>query len=325
MFYVLKLLFLVDEELPPETRDPFAERLKKSMEQSAQSVQVKFNFIPQNIFDNKGHDRQQLIMFWADNFTNAEYVGFLDDDTLITNHVLLEDIFDEKDRPHVWGRSNRNRDGFWRRVMERTRWTDNSSIEVMRTMSHFPVVVKTSHLKDIRSRILKLHPEFKNFDDFFSELRLRTYSQFNSMHQQLWKLKNDEYNWHLEASSATESHFGKISGVTKEMTFPKPRCALHGNYDTRRKPNFVEDVLKHGFCYSLTKYEFETKNEHSQLCTNAGYNWTRISTTINTDQWLFEYYDWRWDNRTILAHTKRIALNRARSDWNEQELKLIFA
>lgn len=27
---------------------------------------------------NKGHDRQQHLMFWADNFTTREYVGFVD-------------------------------------------------------------------------------------------------------------------------------------------------------------------------------------------------------------------------------------------------------
>ena len=323
---LLKLLFLVDQELPPATRDPFAERLKKSMEENAKSVEVKFNFIPRHI-SGGGHDRQQLIMFWADNFTNSEYVGFLDDDTFITNHVLLEDIFDEKGRPHVWGRSNHISDGFWKGVEKTTRWTDNSDVEVMRTMNYFPVVVKTSHLKDIRSNMLKHHPEFKNFDDFFRGLRTKGYySQFNSMHQQLWKLKNDEYNWHLEAISARDNHFKQIIGITQEMTFPKPRCALHFNYDNRRRqPKFVEDVLKRGFCYSLVKSEFDTKSEHSQLCTNAGYNWASISTTTNTDQWSFEGLDWRWDNRTVLAHVKRIALNRARSDWNEEELKLIFA
>ena len=101
----LKLTFLVDEELATEIRNPFVERIKKSMENEAEVVYVKFNSIPREVYGGRGQDRQQLIMFWADNFTDAEYVGFLDDDTLITNYVLLEDIFDKKGRPHVLGRS----------------------------------------------------------------------------------------------------------------------------------------------------------------------------------------------------------------------------
>ena len=91
----LRLLFLVDEELPPATRDPFVDRIKNSMKEDAQSVHVKFNYVPREVF-NVGHDRQQLIMLWADNFTTADYVGFLDDDSMISHHVLPEDIFDQK-------------------------------------------------------------------------------------------------------------------------------------------------------------------------------------------------------------------------------------
>ena len=321
----LKILFLVDEELPPETRDPFVERIKRSMEKDAKSVEVKLNSIPQVY---KGHDRQQLIMFWADNFTNAEFVGFLDDDTLITNHVLLTDVFDEKGRPHVWGRSNTGTLEFWKRIAETTRWTDNSDVEVMRTMNYFPVVVKTSHLKEIRTNILKYHPEHGNFDNFFSHIikeKGRHYSQFNIMHQHLWKMKRDDYNWHLQATSTKDDHFKQIIGVTDQMTFPKPRCALHFSYDYRReRPYFVKDVLKRGFCYSLSKEEFDSKNGHANLCIKARYTWGTVSTTPNIDQWRFERLDWRWDNRSVEAHKKRISLNRARTDWNEEQIKLIF-
>ena len=328
----LKITFLVDEDLPPAVRDPFADRIRKSMEKDAKSVHVKFNRIPRNFYSGRGHDRQQLIMFWADNFTDAEYVGFLDDDALITNHVIIEDIFDERGRPHVFGRSNFANDrGGWLVVGMTSSWTDNSQKEVMRTMNYFPVVVKTSHLKDIRGSILKHHPEFTCFDDFFRRgimQRGRIYSQFNIMHQHLWKMKNEDYNWHLEATSPTDSHFKNIKDVTNEMTIPVPRCALHINCDKRvKKPNFdfVADVLTRGFCYSLTKSEFEPDRDHSRMCRKAGYTWEVILKTLNVDQWLFEGLDCQWDNRSKNSHLNRIRLNRERSDWNKEELKQLFS
>ena len=325
----LRLLVLVDEEVPLKTRDPFVGRIKKSMEKYVKSIEIKFNNIPRAVYGGRGHERQQLLLLWADNFTESKYVGFFDDDTLVSNHVLLEDIFDERGRPHVWGRSNNILDEFWKNVGATTRWTDNSDIEVMRTMNYFPVVVKTSHLKVVRSNILKHRSEFRNFDDFFQRgliEKRRSFCQFNLMFHHLWKLKRDEYNWHLEATSPADGHFKRVTGVTNEMTVPKPRCAIHYNYDQRsNNADFIEDVFRRGFCYSLTKTEYESKGRYSRMCERAGYSWDVVSTSTNIDQWSFEYLDWRWDNRSIDAHIDRMALNRARLDWNEAELKKLFS
>ena len=323
----LRILFIADEEIPRSTRDPFIDRLIKSMEKHAISVEARFNYVPTEVYTS-GQDRQQLIVLWADNFTSSEYVGIIDDDTLITNHVLREDVFDERNRPRVWGRSW-NRIRTWDKVMETTRWTDNSDMEIMRTMNYFPVVVKTSHLKVVRDSVLKHHPEFVNFDDFFkrghNEQR-RAFSQYNLIHQHLWKLRNDDYKWHLQAASATDNHFKRIKGVTEEMMFPAPKSALHFNYDRRpNKPKkFLEDIFKRGFCYSLTKKELEADSEHAQLCRKEGYTWGVVSAVPDIDHWIFEDMDWRWDNRTTEAHRNRIALNKERADWDEKELKLIF-
>ena len=54
-----------------------------------------------NIFFNQpysvnlgGHDRQQLLMFWADNFTQSEYVGFVDSDCVFLTYIDREDLFE---------------------------------------------------------------------------------------------------------------------------------------------------------------------------------------------------------------------------------------
>ena len=50
-----------------------------------------------------GYDRQQWMMFWADNFSTSEYIGFVDSDTLFTTYIDLEDLF-EQGKPVVNGR-----------------------------------------------------------------------------------------------------------------------------------------------------------------------------------------------------------------------------
>jgi hypothetical protein len=52
----------------------------------------------------RGHDRQQRLMFWADNFTTAEYVGFVDTDCVLITYVDREDLF-ENGKPVINGRS----------------------------------------------------------------------------------------------------------------------------------------------------------------------------------------------------------------------------
>ena len=225
--------------------------------------------------------------------------------------------------------SNKKTDSVWLSMAKTSLWI-NSEVEVMRTMTHFAVVVKASHLKEVRANVLRKHPEYKNFDDFF-RLGLtktkRPYSQFHIIHNNLWKLRRDEYNWHLQPSSAEDNRFKRTEGVTDEMMFPQPRYALHYTYETRamNNPEFVEQVLRRGFCYSLTKSDFDAKREYAQLCRAAGFSWDVLSRVPNIDHWFFENTDWRWDNRTIEAHKIRMALNRVRSDWDEKEIKWIFA
>ena len=72
-----------------------------------------------------GHDRQQLLMFWADNFTDAEYVGFVDTDCVFITYIDREDLF-ERGKPVINGRigvdtaySTKHYD-FWMKVPQAT-------------------------------------------------------------------------------------------------------------------------------------------------------------------------------------------------------------
>ena len=43
----------------------------------------------------RGYDRQQLAMFWADNFTDSEYVGLMDSDATLITFIDREDLFED--------------------------------------------------------------------------------------------------------------------------------------------------------------------------------------------------------------------------------------
>ena len=51
---------------------------------------------------NTGHDRQQHMMFYADQYTDAEHVGFVDGDCMFLTNIDREDIF-EDNKPIVHG------------------------------------------------------------------------------------------------------------------------------------------------------------------------------------------------------------------------------
>lgn len=60
-------------------------------ESSGFNVHISLNE-PSNFY-SKGYDRQQLLMFWADNYTSSEYVGFVDTDCLFITYVDITDLF----------------------------------------------------------------------------------------------------------------------------------------------------------------------------------------------------------------------------------------
>jgi hypothetical protein len=138
----------------------------------------------------KGYDRQQWLMFWADNFTTAEYVGFVDTDTLFTTYVDREDLFDQG-RPVVNGRIGVNPRPPWAQVPANT-LNFTGLLEPLRCMSYFPVVIKTAHLVDFRRYIATLHG--MPFDEVFQRLFASRgmNSQFNIMCAYLYTYRRSE-------------------------------------------------------------------------------------------------------------------------------------
>ena len=128
-------------------------------------VSVRYNPRSNNTLYGRGYVIQQLIMFWADNFTDADYIGFVDDDTVFTGSVQPSDLFDDEGRPRALVKptelSYKGWVGTTREVLKQKPLANG--------MNYFPVIVHRSLLRDLRAHILSLHPQYSCFDDFYRE------------------------------------------------------------------------------------------------------------------------------------------------------------
>ena len=81
----------------------YVDKRRKYIPTFNQSSFLNVTFGPIAPFYKSGYDRQQWTMFWADNYSTSEYIGFVDSDTLFTTYVDVEDLF-EQGKPVVNGR-----------------------------------------------------------------------------------------------------------------------------------------------------------------------------------------------------------------------------
>ncbi len=232
-----------------------ADRLLSLTSAFAQS-RLEYNS-PSTYYGRNGHDRQQLIMFWADNFTEAEYIGFVDTDTFFVAPVDRADLF-EGQKPVIIGMYGMDRKKLWRKVPRSTAYTLKQP-EVLRCMFYFPVIIRSRHLRQLREFIYETHGQ--NMNDFFQSLKQRPYSQFNIMCNYLWYHHRDEYAWHVQDSvthlpgrpSLGQVGSKEVAGITEAMLRPKPRVSIHTTYHFNRwgkiYPHLLREILAAGFCY----------------------------------------------------------------------------
>lgn len=91
-----KLLFLVDEEQRQHEGLKFLQETIQNHSTLAKYTRIGFNNPPPVYYGGGGHNRQQYLMFWADNFTESEFVGFVDTDCFFLTYVDREDVFEEE-------------------------------------------------------------------------------------------------------------------------------------------------------------------------------------------------------------------------------------
>ena len=273
-----------------------------------------------------GWHRQQWLMFWADNFTDSDYVAFLDSDAVFVTFVTRRDLFDG-DRPIIRGIYGPPPPDtpFWEKVPQMTSKVIGKD-EPMKCMSYFPVVLHRRHFKLIRDHIRQRLGE-QTFDEAFRSLILVTkgvYSQFSLFCTYLWHFQHSDYFWIIN-----RNHYGgglvpgQIATIDQQHYFKRkrPHLCIHWHYEPfgKKKREFLNEIFLTGFCY----LEILRKN-HTDLCSSIVND--RFSS-INKYEWTFESIFYAADSSDIEQHKERIGhLDHCRSveSLNQQFIDRIF-
>lgn len=228
---------LLDSNIKKTFVDDVLTQKKASFDGIFPTVEFSYQKPVENVY-RTGHDRQQYLMFYADQYSDAEYVAFVDTDSFIHSVVDREDIFHDG-KPIVHGKigylKKSGRDAVRRKWAANT-WHATGEEEPMICMSYFPIVFKTSHFKDLREFISSQWkmPFDEAFHAFSSEWG--TYSQFNIMCAYFFWHKKEEYSWAIHDADPNWNTglfppaFGQWADkwvFTPDMMIHRPYIAAH--------------------------------------------------------------------------------------------------
>lgn len=325
------LRVLLDEEVKGEA---VFEAFRTSVA-SLNPPRLEFSFIAQSPwYRGQGGLRQQYSMFWADNFTDAEFIGFVDSDGALITMVDREDLF-ENGKPVVNGRFGVETRAPWRNVPITT-WAITGKEEPMRCMSYFPVVVHRAHLALIRAHITS-HLHKRTFDEAFQSFS-GYFSQFNIMCTILFwdEQLRSQYTWYVhdfspswDGSTNPKPLNGQwadrsiFSRNNPNMFGPKPRIAVHARWHNHWERNALTiytdahmftEFLQRGICDSPPFPKQQAYCFHWQSMGRVSYNSSRPNgdrfTGYNREMHSFEfvdYYETANETQILQFHQERIA------------------
>ena len=161
----------------------------------------------------EGYSRQQYSNFYADLYSDHQYIGLLDSDTFFATQVTPEDLF-INGKPRMFGYNACC-----------SSWVEATPVAIggemigeFMVVNGFPVIIKRSHFSLIRQHITK-QMKTLNFEDAFLKICSNfsaKYSQFDLMAHYLWNFQRDEYSWHLN-----DWEYSKFSGYHRRMSNKK--------------------------------------------------------------------------------------------------------
>ena len=286
---------------------------------------VSYTSSPPSPYYRNGGSRQQLMMMWADNYTTSEYVAFVDSDAVFLTYVDREDLF-EDGRPVINGKSGPESDSFWSRAPNST-YDYLRENEPMRCMSYFPVIVKLSHLKDLREYIVRVHGNSRTFDEiWFDESETNGPFQFNLICTYLFYFKRDHYKFYAHPTVSQHwdgidppvnehaANFSVFDGM-EDIFEPKPRIATHARYRGWKYKYMMSIginrihmnlLMQQGIClsppivYKSAEYKLTYPHRDDPVCENITFAQKPGLNGIHTVQELgyyeemhiFEFLDW---------------------------------
>lgn len=214
-------------------------------------------------------------MLWADIFTDSEYIGFVDTDTMISSAVNPYDLFDENGKPWVIVQAAGNYKNQIPAFNEASVHAFKRETRFWRLygMAYFPLILKREHFAKLCEHLLAKHTEYSFFDDIFTahifcgidkEGPIKI-CQFCLMAEFLFQVHRAEYWWHFETES-------QIEFATQEMHEPFPKIAVHvsyvfQNFDIQKilntvvgRRNVASRMTRKGYCHSLVSWSSNDRN-----------------------------------------------------------------
>jgi len=282
----------------------------------------------ESLYKNQ-RQRMYLSYFYPEEYVTAEYVGFVDSDTMFTTVVTPKMLF-VNGRPTIQARIG---EPFWEQGWEC--WSDVTEFmigekEALQCMSYFPVVFKVAHIIELRNFAEKrlgapfheifrksLTFENKHFKDSFPLIN-DCICQYSIFCNYVWYFHREEYDFHLqivpngkwngERRRESQQTAYYINAIAPMYNVPKPRVAIHsrhylengvyhsGSFDISREPyaSHMRSRIQEGFCNTLGM----------DWCPNKchDFNTTRVQLSLYS----FEIYEWIWDERCLGEQKKHI-------------------
>eukprot|EP00668_Euglena_longa_P001092 GGOE01001303.1.p1 GENE.GGOE01001303.1~~GGOE01001303.1.p1 ORF type:complete len:607 (-),score=66.09 GGOE01001303.1:24-1814(-) len=196
----------------------------------------------------KGYDRQMYSGFYADLYTDAPFIGLVDNDALFTSVVPPSAIFDDQLRPIVIAKTTRYDERGNPFVMGpmNGRWALATTKalglpQAADFMWNFPVTVRRAAFAEVRDFIAKrFNTTFERA--FFEIARTKgSYCQINIILNYEWYFHRAKYKWHLQSVAGASQLF--INGT---YNVPKARVATHARGSNS---NDVYAYIRQGYCF----------------------------------------------------------------------------
>ena len=274
--------------------------------------------------------RMYLSYFYPEEYVTAEYVGFVDSDTLFTTVITPQMLFVDG-RPTIQARIG---EPFWQQKWEC--WSDVTEFiigekEALQCMSYFPVVFKVAHIIELRNFAEKrlgmpFHEIFRkslNFENrhFKDSIPLLNdcICQFSVFCNYVWYFHREEYDFHLQIvpdgkwngerrreSQQTKDYINAIAPMYK---VPKPRVAIHARH-------YLENGVYHSGSIDISKEPYAShlrRRIQEGFCNTIGMDWCPDkcqnfnSSRLQVSLYSFEIYEWIWDERCFGEQRKHIA------------------
>ena len=286
--------------------------------------------------------RMFLSYFYPEEYTTAEYVGFVDTDTMFTTVVTPNMLFVDG-RPTVQARIGQP---YFHEQWEC--WSDVTEYflgqkETLQCMTYFPVIFKVQHVIEMRKFAEKRFGKpfleiFKKSFDFHNPSLggADCVCQYSIICNYVWYYHRDEYDFHLQMvphlnwtgdhRRKSQQTFQYFMSIDPKYLIPKPRISIHArhymengiyvsiNFDLAKDPYFthLKQRVREGLCHSIW---FDRCPEK---CEDIKKNSVQLSI------YSFERFNWAWDNRCLEEQKRHYENVKKLIMYNEKHGRKMF-